>query len=38
LRLWMPYFENGWSDCKNVSMDMVNMLSNVSIEMSNSFF
>jgi hypothetical protein len=29
VRLWMRYFKNEWSDCKNVSMKMVNMLSDV---------
>jgi hypothetical protein len=34
----MQYFKNGWSDCKNVLMEMVNMLSGVYTEMLNSFF
>jgi hypothetical protein len=29
LRLWMPYFKNGWSDCKYILMEMVDMLSDV---------
>jgi hypothetical protein len=32
------YFKNGWSDCKNVLMEMVNILSNVSTDIFNSFF
>jgi hypothetical protein len=28
--------QNGWSDCENVSMEIVNMLNDVEIEMSNS--
>jgi hypothetical protein len=36
VRLWMPYFKNGWSDCKNVLMEMVNILSDVSSKIFNS--
>jgi hypothetical protein len=29
VRFWMLYLKNGWSDCKNVLMEMVNMLNDV---------
>jgi hypothetical protein len=29
VRLWTAYFKNEWSDCKDILMEMVNMLSDV---------
>jgi hypothetical protein len=29
VRLWIWYFKNKWSDCKNILMETANMLSDV---------